>query len=57
MGMLSDAVLRQTADKLIAAHEEASRTNDWIFFVDEIYANDCIYTCQYAGAAMAEHFM
>jgi hypothetical protein len=49
MGTLSDAELRATADKLIAAHQEASRTNDWLFFVDEIYADDCIYTCEYAG--------
>jgi len=49
MGTLSEAVLRATADKLIAAHQEASRTNDWLFFVDEIYAVDCIYTCEYAG--------
>ena len=49
MKLLSDDMLRATADKLIAAHEEASRTNDWLFFVDEIYARDCVYTCQYAG--------
>lgn len=49
MTMLSDAVLRATANKLIAAHEEASRTGDWLVFVDELYAVDCIYTCQYAG--------
>lgn len=49
MSKLSDAALRATANKLIAAHEEASRTNEWTFFVDEIYAADCIYTCQYAG--------
>ncbi|MEZ5501401.1 MAG: nuclear transport factor 2 family protein [Halioglobus sp.] len=49
MGKLSEQVLRATADKLIAAHEEASRTNDWLFFVDELYATHCIYTCQYAG--------
>lgn len=49
MKRLSDDMLRATADKLIAAHEEASRTNDWLFFVDEIYARDCVYTCQYAG--------
>jgi hypothetical protein len=49
MGSLSESTLRATADKLIAAHEEACLTNDWIFFVDEIYAQDCIYTCQYAG--------
>ncbi|MDX1736334.1 MAG: nuclear transport factor 2 family protein [Halioglobus sp.] len=49
MTKLSEELLRATADKLIAAHEEASRTNEWTFFVDEIYAVDCIYTCQYAG--------
>lgn len=49
MIQLSEQVLRATADKLIAAHQEASRTNDWIFFVDELYARDCIYTCEYAG--------
>ena len=49
MNALSDDILRATADKLIAAHEEASRSNDWIVFVDEIYAQDCIYTCEYAG--------
>jgi len=49
MNVLSDEVLRGTANKLIAAHEEASRTNDWLFFVDELYARVCVYTCQYAG--------
>ncbi|MEM9256910.1 MAG: nuclear transport factor 2 family protein [Pseudomonadota bacterium] len=49
MRQLSEATLRATADKLIAAHEQASRTGDWLFFVDEIYADDCVYTCQYAG--------
>lgn len=49
MGQLSESQLRATADKLIAAHAEASRTNDWIFFVDELYAVDCVYTCHYAG--------
>mgnify|MGYP001818823658 FL=1 len=49
MATLDDAVLRETADRLISAHEQASRTNEWTFFVDEIYAQDCVYTCQYAG--------
>lgn len=49
MMKLSDDILRATAAKLIAAHEEASRTDDWISFVDEIYAADCVYTCEYAG--------
>lgn len=49
MANLTDAQLRATADRLIAAHAEASRTGNWIFFVDEIYAADCVYTCQYAG--------
>lgn len=49
MCLLTDEVLRATADKLIAAHREASRTNEWTFFVEELYAVDCIYTCQYGG--------
>ena len=49
MTKLSEDRLRATADKLIAAHQEASRTNDWLFFVDELYADDCVYTCEYAG--------
>ena len=44
MPVLSEDVLRATANKLIAAHQEASRSNDWLFFVDELYADDCIYT-------------
>lgn len=49
MTQLDDATLRATADKLIQAHDEASRSNEWTFFVDELYARDCIYTCEYAG--------
>ena len=49
MALLSNEVLRGVADKLIAAHAEASRSGDWIVFVDELYAHDCVYTCQYAG--------
>ncbi|MFT4519662.1 MAG: hypothetical protein ACI9JM_002059 [Halioglobus sp.] len=49
MTSLSDDVIRATANKLIAAHEEATRTDEWTFFVDTLYARDCIYTCEYAG--------
>lgn len=49
MSGLSDELLRATANRLIAAHEEASRSGDWIVFVDALYAKDCVYTCQYAG--------
>tara|TARA_R110002072_G_scaffold51170_5_gene137009 strand:+ start:23440 stop:23967 length:528 start_codon:yes stop_codon:yes gene_type:complete len=49
MSGLSDKLLRATANRLIAAHEEASRSGDWIVFVDSLYAQDCVYTCQYAG--------
>lgn len=52
MASLSKATLHASADKLIAAHEQASRSNDWLFFVDEIYAPDCVYTCEYAGVMM-----
>lgn len=49
MSQLDETTLRATADKLIRAHAEASRTNEWTFFVDELYAPNCIYTCEYAG--------
>jgi len=49
MTQLSEATLRATADKLKAAHQQASITNEWTFFVDQLYAADCVYTCEYAG--------
>ncbi len=49
MQTLTEDVLRATAEKLIAAHQAASISNDWLSFVDELYARDCIYTCEYAG--------
>jgi len=52
MTILSDQALRATADKLITAHAEASRSGEWTFFVDEIYAVDCVYTCEYAGVML-----
>jgi hypothetical protein len=54
MTRLSEATLRATADKLIAAHRKAEQTNEWTFFVDEIYAADCVYTCEYAGVMRVE---
>lgn len=49
MTELTSEMMHATASKLIAAHKEASKTHEWTFFVDEIYAKDCVYTCQYAG--------
>lgn len=46
---LDDTALRAAADKLIKAHAQASLDNEWTFFVDELYATDCVYTCEYAG--------
>lgn len=39
----------QAAHKLIAFHREAEQRNEWTFFVDGMYARDCVYTCEYAG--------
>lgn len=49
MPNLDDATLRAAADALIRAHAQASLDNEWTFFVDQIYARDCVYTCEYAG--------
>jgi hypothetical protein len=54
MPNLDDATLRAAADKLIRAHQQASIDNEWTFFVDEIYARDCVYTCEYAGVMKVE---
>ncbi len=46
---LSETALRELAYKLIRAHRQADETNEWTFFVDELYDRDCIYSCEYAG--------
>lgn len=49
MRQLDETALRAAARNLIDAHRQASIRNEWTFFVDELYAPDCIYTCEYAG--------
>ena len=49
---LDHAQLDASAQKLIAAHQQASIDNEWTFFVDELYAQDCVYTCEYAGTML-----
>lgn len=46
---LNQQALTTAANKLIEYHRQASEKNEWTFFVDEMYAVDCIYTCEYAG--------
>ncbi|MFM7274185.1 MAG: nuclear transport factor 2 family protein [Gammaproteobacteria bacterium] len=41
--------LREAARKLIDFHREAEQRNEWTFFVDEMYARNCVYTCEYGG--------
>ncbi len=50
--MLTQEQLRQRADDLIRYHAEADKKNEWTFFVDEMYAEDCVYTCEYAGVLL-----
>ena len=50
MKQLTRMELENAAHKLITAHGEAEKTNEWTFFVDEIYARDCIYSCEYGGS-------
>lgn len=50
--MLTEQQLRQRADDLIQYHGEADEKNEWTFFVDEMYADDCVYTCEYAGVLL-----
>jgi hypothetical protein len=41
--------LQSTANKLIRFHREAEQKNEWTFFVDELYSDDSLYTCEYGG--------
>lgn len=41
--------LQAAANKLIRFHREAEQSNEWTFFVDEMYATNCVYTCEYGG--------
>ena len=41
--------LRQRTHQLIDFHQQATERNDWTWFVDEIYAPDCVYSCEYGG--------
>jgi hypothetical protein len=45
-------IYRSFANKLIAFHRQAEQCNEWTFFVDEMYAPECIYTCEYGGTML-----
>lgn len=52
--MLSTETLKQRGEDLIRYHKEADQKNEWTFFVDEMYAADCVYTCEYAGVLLVK---
>jgi hypothetical protein len=54
MANLTQAYLRERADQLIQYHSEAEQRNEWTFFVDEMYARDCVYICEYAGTLLVK---
>ena len=52
MAITDDKLARRSMDKLIRFHGAAQQSNDWTFFVKEMYAEECIYTCEYAGTML-----
>ena len=46
---MTQEIHQRAAQKLIAFHREAEQRNEWTFFVDEMYAPECVYVCEYAG--------
>ncbi len=46
--------LRERTNHLIRCHAEAEQRNEWTFFVDELYATDCVYSCEYAGTMLVQ---
>lgn len=52
MGNDGYTLATETMAKLVKYHGQASESGDWIFFVDEMYASDCVYSCEYAGTML-----
>ena len=52
--MLSQEQLRERANQLVEYHRQADEKNEWTFFVDEMYSDDCVYTCEYGGTMLVE---
>lgn len=46
------ALAQNTMAKLIKYHGQADESGEWTFFVDEMYAPSCVYTCEYAGTML-----
>jgi len=46
--------LNKRANDLITHHKEAESRNEWTFFVDEMYAVDCVYVCEYGGTMLVK---
>lgn len=51
---LSVDKLQQRANDLIRYHKEAEARNEWTFCVDEMYAEDCVYVCEYGGTLLVK---
>jgi len=46
---LTADMISNRANDLINFHKQAEAQNEWTFFVDEMYAVDCVYVCEYGG--------
>jgi len=51
---LTASTLNKRANDLIKYHKEAEERNEWTFFVDEMYAVNCVYTCEYGGTMLVK---
>jgi hypothetical protein len=51
---LAHDTLSRRASELIQYHREAEIRNEWTFFVDEMYAEDCVYVCEYGGTMVVK---
>ena len=52
--MYPHAEVEKAVKRLIEAHGEATRRDDWTWFVDELYTDDCSYICEYGGIMFVE---
>ncbi len=54
MAELDHSRAMAASKRLIEYHRQADESGEWTFFVDEMYATDCVHICEYAGSMLVE---
>ncbi|HQR03366.1 MAG: nuclear transport factor 2 family protein [Proteobacteria bacterium] len=52
--MFAHEEVARAVERLINAQSSANDSGDWTWFVDELYTEDAVYICEYAGTTTVE---